>query len=74
MSKSGREFVMLVGKAKNTEGKGGSTKFFRHPLGDFRHPLKITLPPPGRNPETASDYNILYENKKVCVQVLYFCV
>ena len=28
-------------------------KFFRHPLGDFRHPLKISLPPPGRNPETA---------------------
>ena len=29
----------------------GSAQFFRHPMGDFRHPLKITLPSLGRNPE-----------------------
>ena len=53
MPKSGRKLVMLCRKAKNAEGKGGSAQFFRHTLGDFRHPLKITLPPAGRNPETA---------------------
>ena len=35
--------------------EGGSAQIFRYPLGDFRHPLKITLPPPGRNPENAPD-------------------
>ena len=40
---------MLCRKAKKAEGKGGSAQFFRHPLGDFRHPLKISLPPPGRD-------------------------
>ena len=46
---------MLCRKAKNAKGKGGSAQFFRHPLGDLRHPLKITnnLPPPERNPKTA---------------------
>ena len=44
---------MLCRKAKNAEGKGVALNFFRQPLGDFRHPLKITLPSPGRNPETA---------------------
>ena len=34
-----------------SNAEGGSAQFVRHPLGDFRHPLKITLPPPGRNPE-----------------------
>ena len=38
-------------KAKNAKGKRGSAQF-------FRHPLKITLPPPGRNPETAPDIYI----------------
>ena len=37
---------MLCRKAKNTEVKGGSAQF-------FRHPLKISLPPPGSHPETA---------------------
>ena len=27
-------------------------QYFCHPLGDFRHPLKISLLPPDRNPET----------------------
>ena len=54
---SGRKLVMFCRKTKNTEGKGGSAQFFRHPLGDFRHPLKISLPPPGSNPETAPDYD-----------------
>ena len=34
---------------------GCSAQFFRHPLRDFRHTLKITLPPPGRNLENAPD-------------------
>ena len=46
MSKSALKLVMLCRKAKIAEGKGDSAQF-------FRHPLKITLPPPGRNPETA---------------------
>ena len=33
--------------------KGDSAPFFRYPLEDFRHPLKMSLPPPGRNPENA---------------------
>ena len=37
-----------------SNSEGGSAPFFRHPLGDFRHLLKVTLPPPGRNPENAS--------------------
>ena len=43
--------------------KGVSAQFFRHTLGDFRHPLKITLPPPGRNPENAPDnqYNFSHD-------------
>ena len=36
-----------------SNAEGVSAQFFRHPLGDFRHPLKIILPPPGRNPENA---------------------
>ena len=28
-----------------------SAQFFRHLLRDFRHPLKMSLPPPGRNPD-----------------------
>ena len=36
-----------------SNAEGGGAQFFRHPLGDFFHPLKITLPPPGRNPENA---------------------
>ena len=43
------KLVMLCRKAKNAL-KGGSAKF-------FRRPLKITLPPPGRNPETAPGNN-----------------
>ena len=54
MSKSGLKLVMLCRKAKNAEGKGGSAQF-------FRHPLKITLPPPGRNPETAPDAKPIFE-------------
>ena len=45
---------MLSRKAKN--GKGGSAQFFPNPLGDFRHLLKITLPPSVRNPETAPGF------------------
>ena len=52
--KIGRKLVMLYKKAKNAEGKEVARNLFRHPLGDFRHPLKISLPPPGRNPETAT--------------------
>ena len=36
-----------------SNAEGGGAQFFRHPLEDFRHSLKITLPPPGRNPENA---------------------
>ena len=42
-------------KAKNAEGKKVGRNLFRHPLEDYRHPLKISLPPPGKNPETAPD-------------------
>ena len=42
-----------VEKQKNAEGKDVARNLFGHPLGDFRHPLKISLPPLGRNPETA---------------------
>ena len=44
---------MLCKNAKNAEGQEEVCNLFRHPLGDFRHPLKIFLPPPARNPETA---------------------
>ena len=37
--------------------EGGSAKFFCHPLGDFRRPMKITLPPPVRNPENPPVYD-----------------
>ena len=43
---------MLCKKAKDAEGKDVARNLLRHPLEDFRHPLKISLPPPGRNPET----------------------
>ena len=56
---------MLSRKAKNAEGKDVARDLFRHPLGDFCHPLKISLPPPGRNPETASDT----EYRKLCPKV-----
>ena len=39
---------MLCRKAKNTEGKDVARKL-------LHHPLKMSLPPPGRNPETAPD-------------------
>ena len=52
--KGGRKLDMLRKK-----GNGVSAQFFRHPLGDFRHPLKISLPSPGRNPETTPDLIIL---------------
>ena len=48
---------MLFKKAKNAEGKEVARNLFRQSQGDFRHPLKISLPPPGRNPETASACN-----------------
>ena len=35
-------------------------QYFHHALGDLRHSLKITLPPPGRNPETASAFKQIY--------------
>ena len=54
-SKSGRKLVMLCRKAKYAQGKGCSAQFFTTPLGYFCHPLKITLPPPERNPETTPD-------------------
>ena len=47
--------------------EGGSAQFFRHPLGEFRQPLKITLQPPERNPENAPDLhssNLFYD--KLC--------
>ena len=53
MSKSGRKLVMGCRTAKNAERKGIARNFFATPRGDFHHPLKISLPPPGRNPETA---------------------
>ena len=53
MSKSWCRLVMLCRKAKNAEERRVASNFFATTLGDFRHPLKITLPPPGRNPETA---------------------
>ena len=56
--KSGRKLVILCRKAKkNTElrGRGYCSAQF------FRHPLKISLPPPGRNPEYAPDW--LYKRK-----------
>ena len=43
--------MLCVGKQKKTEGKGGSAQF-------VRHPLRITLPPPGRNPETAPERHV----------------
>ena len=62
MSKSGCKLVMFCRKVKDAEGKGSRAQFVRHPLGDFRHPLKFTLPPPGRNPETApGGTNLLFE-------------
>ena len=48
--KRGRNIVK-----KNGWGEGGSAKFFRHPLWDFQHLLKIFLPPPGKNGETAPE-------------------
>ena len=42
-------FITYVSKMSNAEGV--SEKF-------FRHPLKITLPPPGRNPENAAARNL----------------
>ena len=53
--KSGIKLVMLCKKAKKRWENGDSTQFFSHPLGNFCHPLEISLPPPGRNPETAPD-------------------
>ena len=47
--------MLVCRKEKNAEGKRGSAQLFHHPLGDIRHPLKITLPPPGRNPENAPE-------------------
>ena len=46
---------MLCRKEKTLRGNWDSEQLFRHPLGDFRHPLKISLPPHGRNPEIAPD-------------------
>ena len=51
--KSGRKLVMLCRKAKKADRTEVARNLFHHPLGDFRHPLKITLPTPGRNPESA---------------------
>ena len=51
--KSGRKLLMLCWKANNAEGKEMARNLFRHPLGYFRYPLRIFLPPPGRNPESA---------------------
>ena len=47
------KLFMLYKKAKNAEGKEVARNLFRHPRGDFRHPLKIYLPSPEINPETA---------------------
>ena len=52
-NKIGRKLVMLCKKAKNAEGKEAACILFRHPLGDCRHPLKISLLAPRKNPETA---------------------
>ena len=75
MSKSGRKLVMLCRKANKAEGKGTARNFFCHPLGDFSHPLKISLPPHGRNPESAPaminddsenrEYKFSRKNRKV---------
>ena len=51
-----RKLIMLCKKGKNAEGKEVARNLFRHPVGDFRHPLKISLLPPGRNSEPAPDY------------------
>ena len=56
--KSGRKLVMLCRKAKKKRREKGDSKQF------FRHPLKISLPPPARNPETAPVVN-LYQNKNM---------
>ena len=55
-TKIGRKFVMLCKKAKKRN-------LSRHPLGNFRHTLKISLPSPGRNPETAPDPNRYFVNR-----------
>ena len=46
MSENVCKLEMWCRKAKNAERKGIERNF-------FRHPLKMSLPPPGRNPETA---------------------
>ena len=54
--KSGCKLELLCRKAKKFRGEGGCAHFFATPgrfsppLGDFRHPLQISLPPPERNP------------------------
>ena len=48
-NKIGRKLVMLCKKAKDAEGKDVARNLIRHPLRDFRHPLKISMP----SPETA---------------------
>ena len=49
--KHGRKLVRLCSKAKTAKRKGIARNF-------FRHPLKISLPPPpGRNPETTPACN-----------------
>ena len=51
--KSGRKLEMLFREEKSVEGMEAAGNLFRPPLGDFHRPLKISLLPLGRNPETA---------------------
>ena len=51
--KSGRKLVMGCRTAKNAERKGIARNCFATSWEIFAIPLKMSLPPPGRNPETA---------------------
>ena len=58
-------FFIKANSIKNTEGKGVPRNLFPHPLGHFRHPLKISLPPPGRNPESVPDISLFLSQDRV---------